>query len=541
MAAISLESILQDLQKLQQTTGAEYAKASSDLAAIVREITPQVQHNTEAIKAAKIAEQEAKRAKQLATGAQINRAIQVLGSDVTNPVSQMAELSMALDAKQKELLELSNKRTQLSSVGALENPIQWLINQVGLAFTDEQYARVQGEISAISKLMHDRASASQQAVQTILNAHAVESEAEAAAALDRIRAESELAAIEQKLKLASSGAQALHDVYKASREEIDTKITVYRLKAQEAADRRQAALDSLRMEEARLRLDELRKDRRVQAQYDALIRRLAIDLGHDPKQVLNAPLPALEKIPGIIEALPSWLATGSVGTGPYTAYLNAMNAGGGLFAPQHRQRAKNYIEEIVSDIEAKEAKQQVGYQLPQKGPERIAAINKMLIAKNKEDWEGNQHDKVSLYQMYPVATLAKTQELKNNKLVQSAFKGLESNYRPTGKDLLEIGLTAIDNGMSVDQVARDISYLAKWHVAAVNASIGYEYLALRPLDSFRVTLPSGGIFGKKWVINSIDLTNEGQVKMALMRQKKLDRKLSGTSMPLAQPQLGLYP
>lgn len=524
---VSIESIVAQMQGIEAGSGAQYRKQAGDLSGIIQSSNAEMEAARNAIQAATVTQAEAKRARDLETVKLITEANKQLGINLNDDSSEIVQLSTALNQRQQQLLGLGDKMSSLQQQDFVSNPLQWLFNQVELGFVEEDYARVRAQTDSIAKLMNDRFEAGKDATQTILQTQSVMTDAEAQAALDIASKSAVLANHEAKIKASVMGTQALAEVYQADRSGVDQMIKLYQLKAEDAARRRASILDGIQLEAAKLRLQEAKADSRNRQQYENIVRTVAINLGQDPRKVSQTPVTILEKMPGLADAIPPYLATGTIGMGPYTAYVNATLAGGGLYNAGYRQRSREWVEETVKELEARAASGELGtdkkpIQIPKDPTQRAIFYDKYLRDQAMKDMYGNKADKSRLSEMYPMQVYGQSNLIgKNNKFYREVLSKINSDVsnRMTGEQLMKLASSTVESGlMTSAELAADISDLYKVHVAAVNRSIGSNLLDLPQMKNYVIHLPQGGLFGKRWAIENVDMTNPGMVKKVLDRE-----------------------
>lgn len=517
---VNLEKVVRDLGTNEATAGEAYRTGVVDMAGQVQKIQQEMQLANDKIIAATKAQMESERARELTIQAQQNKVMARTGMNVSDDASQFVQLSFQLDKKQQELSQSMQKRRELQGVGFIDNPLQWIFNQIELDFVDEDFKRLQAETSSISQLMHERAAAGKEGAQAVLAANSVKSEGEAAAAMQIAESQIKLASYKSNIEAMQFGTKALHEVYTSKREGLENQVKIWQIYAAKENDARDRALDSINLQRAQAALRQDLRSEKEQKARQALYQDVAVKLGYPVDKIMNLAPEALERLPGVVEAAPGVIVGGTIGSGPVSAMFNATIAGGKQLAPEWRQRTQKYINGIATTYEAKATAGEKGYTAVPKNPiEAQLFLDKVVRKQNRADSDGYDHDNTELYKLYPIGTWRKAAALKDNKFLQRALSGIDGREYVKQSDLIKLGVAAVDSGeMTSDQVAKDIVDIASWNLNAINRSIGAELFNVRKLDALRFTMPSGGMFGTKWAVNKGSINNLGTVKMLIDRE-----------------------
>lgn len=528
---IDLASIVSQLNSASATEGAQYKKGAADLAAAVTGAADELGFNREAILQATVAEKMAGRAREVATQDQVNKALKNFGLDFTDDTSPVMQLSAQLNQKQTQLQQQMAKIDSLRGTSLLDNPLKWIVNNIQLDSAESDYNMLQKEVSSISNLIHERAAAGQEATRAILSANSIQSEGEFNSALEVAARTTANANIEAKIRAMSTGVQALHESFTASKEDIGTRIELYRLKSQADKETRDRRLDSIQLESAQIHLNELKKSLAGKEVYSNLVKKSAIALGLPASSILTLPVEALEKVPGVTDAIPTLVAAGSVGQGPYSAYLTAISAGGGLYAPEYRQRGKKWVEDIVQSIDVAPEKHGLKT-LPTKMQDRIPLYDAILRKKAAEEiLNSKDNDQSVLTKMYPIGEYLKANSLKDNKLLREVIPGESLKTEMlSGEALLNYAVEGVKTGKYTSaQLAEDIKAIMNQHVDFINRSIAPDLLNLPKLG--RYVIPTNGpgalstavATGRYTSIKFVDLLNSGMTKAAIDARVKTDQ------------------
>ena len=297
-----------------------------------------------AVRASTLAEQTSKLGQQEAV---LLRQRQ-LGLDANNPANdRMAKLASYLEEESNAHRSAVEEMQQLNSVGLLDNPIQYLVNQFKLDQVEQNAATALSAKQAYLQEMQGIHTLAQENVQTIVQSKLAKTQGELQATLDQQAAEATKLATEQRQLNAHKNLSAINAVYGMTADEHGVWFKAAQLQADQANRERDASQDALRYKMLELQYNDALKDRNGKAALVSAMREHAIALGGDPNQIAAAPE---ERLLGN-EALKSHFFStfGGTSVGPYSA-LNAVESMGNPRSFLHTLPTTRWIKEKSESI-----------------------------------------------------------------------------------------------------------------------------------------------------------------------------------------------
>lgn len=518
---ISLDSLVASLANISAGPAAAYQQAAGANASLTGQIAEANYQMGQQAVAADITMKQAENAREADAQAAKLGIVKRLGLDPNVDTSQFSQLASTLDQKQKQLQMTMLDMEQLRGVSIADNPIQWIINQIKLDQKGAQFEQYSREADVTAKLMHERAAAGSEAMQTVLAMKQITTQEERDAALQKISLVAQTKLNQQLVQDSFTGAGALKAVLDSSLEDIRIRTDIYQLKMGEAEKSRQRVLDSVNLEAAQLRLKEAKGDINKRDSYEALVRETAKRL-YGKEFDARIPLAALEGDQAIHASLIPMAATGgnALGFGPLTTYNNIMKAGGALFEPSWRKGTKDYLaKESAAAMDAAVKQAAVSKRsLPKKEAELDALVDKELRAKIAKDSEGVIDD-FAPHAMHQLGFYANQNRLKNLKLWKETPIGkLNPTTTLTTSAITSYAAEAVVSGvMTSGRAAQELAAFMQIHADLVNLAVNPSMFGLPSIKKVnsRVNILGSGIFGFGRDTRIVNLLNAGEAELAI--------------------------
>lgn len=499
-----------------QPMRAEAGRAKVDIANDGNLLIEAMAKQQAAVRASTLAEQTSKLSQEEAV---LLRQRQV-GLDLKNPTNdRMAKLATYLEEESNTHRAKVEEMQQLNSVGLLDNPIQYLVNQFKLSQVEQDAATALSAKQAYMQEMQGIHTLAQENVQTVVQSKLAKTQSELQATLDQQAAEATALAAEQRQKNASLNLTALSSVYNMTADEHSTWFKAAQLQADQANRERDARKDELQYKLLEMSYQDALKDKANRAAIVADKRRFAVEnLGADPNAIAAAPDDLILNHKQLTE---SYLSTFGIGSprGPYSA----------LGAIESMRNPSNHLLNSPAAAWVKEKMAAIPVTpelLKAKEEDRNNTYDESLLQMAQQELAGDV-DNSKIYRLPTIGELKQISGVRKLKLFNKYLSTAPDTTRYSMKQV--IGFALKDPLLSTDGAARaalisEITKLARMSInytstayvpsayglpSQLATSAGYKIAPQELLEAANAKLPEA--MKKRF----FDLTKEGEVQLLI--------------------------
>lgn len=467
-----------------------------------------------AVRAGTLAEQTSKLSQQEA----ILLRQRQLGLDANNPASdRMAKLAGYLEEESNTHRAKVEEMQQLNSVGLMDNPIQYLVNQFKLSQVEQDAATALSAKQAYLQEMQGIHTLAQENVQTIVQSKLAKTQVELQATLDQQAAEAGAMAAKQRQQNAGLNLSALGSVYNMTADEHQVYFKAAQLQADQANRERDSKQDELRYKILAVQYEDALKDKAGKAAIIADKRRFAVEnLGADPQAIAAAPDDLILSHKQLTE---SYLSTFGIGSprGPYSA----------LSAIESMRNPSNHL--LTSPIAAwVKEKQGVIPVTPEllkaKEEDRTKMYDESMIMMAQQELASDV-DNSKIYRLPTVGELKQIGGVKKLSIFNKYLAGAPDNVRYSMKQVIGFALkdpTLATNGAKRAVLVSEIASLARMSVnytstayvpnayglpSQLASNAGYKVMPTDLLEASNANLPD------TLKRRAFDLTKDGDVQL----------------------------
>jgi hypothetical protein len=456
----------------------------------------------------------------------------LFGTNTEDPSSRIGTLAQQVQQNFDKANATLDQIHQAESVGFLDNPIQYLVNQFELPDLYQQYnyhAEKHNLAKAEAISLNDLSQESIQTAQLLEKSETAES---VAAIADSIRAKAEIAAVEHKLRAISANIEGLTAINQQSQQALDNSYKAYT--AQNAA-----AHLALAEKELDLRLKDKKQ---TEDDYKFIAQAVSVGAGlvdsklagkvYSPTEIRRmrdfGSQEQRELLSKFYAVGSAHLATGSrsIGSSPGEVAVFSAKHNADLGAGQ--TILKDTFREAVGAVSAAHPELKNDQQIAS----TTDATLKVKLAEMAKNVEGSVTGYThNVFVSAPVAEVAdKIPAVKNSKLYTIVLDPLQQTLPEkkdfTAKDIMEATVAAVQSGkLKPAEASKELSTYYSNVVKYNNVVRDYASVGMKPQDTYKVTLgaivpsvksffsltgPSAYEYAKS--PRNVDLTDETQVK-----------------------------